>query len=244
MVCQAVRRLLAGGPAGMLDCLERCLGPERLVLVMLWMDVKAEMPTQSGTRLGHKQRGSMMVPPVMRSTMTTQHARRHGGVRCLNAMRGTGVRQGRPAGAESPFDKPQRYSHPQDDGQWLWHPSSPLAPENTHTYAPPASPPLLPPTPLRRDACPAPSSQLPACAVVWHSSKQRQHQAYQGRRLAALHAATWPDADAPIRLAINPITLGHEPFRSVQGAENRIHQLCVLSLRRIMSTYPAIPTQG
>lgn len=90
MVCQAVRRLLAGGPAGMLDCLERCLGPERLVLVMLWMDVKAEMPTQSGTRLGHKQRGSMMVPPVMRSTMTTQHARRHGGVRCLNAMREIG----------------------------------------------------------------------------------------------------------------------------------------------------------
>lgn len=44
-----------------------------------------------------------------------------------------------------------------------------------------------------------------------------------------LDAATWPDADAPTRLAVMPIAFGHEPFRSAQGAEKRIHQLCVIS---------------
>ncbi|EUC47782.1 hypothetical protein COCMIDRAFT_34694 [Bipolaris oryzae ATCC 44560] len=199
------------------------------------------MPTQSGTRLGHKQRGSMMVPPVVRSTITTHHARRHGGrpvLKC-NARDGYNTRSewrwlwdatSRPAGAESPFDKPQRYSHPHDDGQWLWPPSSPLAlaPESTNAAGTRRPPPLLPPLPPSA-ATPAQLPSFPACAAAWHSivnTRAGREDASLGcaviqyaplPRMHRLDAATWPDADAPTRLAIHPITpspLGHEAFRS------------------------------
>ncbi|EMD87029.1 hypothetical protein COCC4DRAFT_24495 [Bipolaris maydis ATCC 48331] len=206
------------------------------------------MATQSGTRLGHTQRGSMMAPPVTRWTTTTQAARRHGGVRCLNECAGrvqgkvrvalaVGCREGKPAGAESPFDKPQRYSHPHGHGPWLCVPSIPTARTRTRTrkevYAPPASSFAPAPSLLRR----LPSS--PACAAAWHSivnTRPGREDASLGcavyapwPRMHRIDAATGPGADAPTRLAINPIALGHEALRSVQGAEKHIHQLCVIA---------------